>query len=72
MKICVYGGSFNPPHIGHISAAGAALRQLGPDKMLVIPDRAAPHKDMAENSPEPERRFELARLSFGEIGRAHV
>ena len=67
MKICVYGGSFNPPHIGHISAAGSALRQLGPDKMLVIPDRAAPHKDMAENSPEPERRFELARLSFGDF-----
>ncbi len=67
MKICVYGGSFNPPHVGHIAAARAALEQLSPDKMLVIPERAAPHKDMPEDSPEPEQRFELTRLSFGDI-----
>ena len=64
MKICVYGGSFNPPHIGHITAAKAALEQIKPEKMLVIPDRAAPHKDMAVDSPSPEERFELTRLSF--------
>lgn len=67
MKVCVYGGSFNPPHIGHIAAAKAALGQLHPDKMLVVPDRAAPHKDMAEDTPAPERRLELAKLSFGDI-----
>lgn len=66
MKICVYGGSFNPPHIGHLAAAKAAIRQIGPDKMLVIPDRAAPHKDMAADSPTPEQRFELTRLTFSD------
>ncbi|MCM1148912.1 MAG: nicotinate (nicotinamide) nucleotide adenylyltransferase [Butyricicoccus sp.] len=67
MKICVYGGSFNPPHIGHLAAAKAAMEQLAPEKMLVIPDRAAPHKDMAEGSPAPEQRLELARLTFAEV-----
>jgi len=66
MKICVYGGSFNPPHRGHIAAAKAALRQIKPEKMLIIPDRAAPHKDMAGDSPTPEQRFELTRLSFSD------
>lgn len=64
MKICVYGGSFNPPHIGHIAAAKAALEQIKPERMLVIPDRAAPHKNMAGDSPSPELRFELTKLSF--------
>ena len=67
MKIVLYGGSFNPPHIGHIAAAKAAKRQLKPDKLLIIPDCAAPHKDMPEASPTPEQRLELCRLSFGEI-----
>ncbi len=67
MKICVYGGSFNPPHIGHLAAARAAMESLAPEKMLVIPDRAAPHKDMAEGSPAPELRLELARLTFADI-----
>lgn len=72
MRICIYGGSFNPPHIGHINAAKAAYRQLKPDKMLIIPDYAAPHKEMAAGSPSPEQRLELARLSFSEIEGAQV
>lgn len=67
MKICVYGGSFNPPHIGHIAAARAALERIRPDKMLVIPDRAAPHKEMAGDSPTPEERLELTGLSFEDM-----
>lgn len=67
MRICVYGGSFNPPHIGHMAAAKAAMERLATEKMLVIPDRAAPHKDMAEGSPAPELRLELARLTFGDL-----
>ena len=67
MKIVLYGGSFNPPHIGHIAAAKAAKRQLKPDKLLIIPDCAAPHKDMPEASPTPEQRLALCRLSFDGI-----
>jgi nicotinate-nucleotide adenylyltransferase len=72
MRIAVYGGSFNPPHVGHILAAKAAYEQLKPDKMLIIPDYEAPHKDMAPGSPSPEQRLELCRLSFAELKGAEI
>ncbi len=43
-KIGIYGGSFNPPHAGHISAAKQALDALKLDRLLLIPVSAAPHK----------------------------
>ena len=36
-RIGVYGGSFNPPHLGHIFAARKAQQLLGLDKVLLIP-----------------------------------
>ena len=67
MKIAIYGGSFNPPHIGHAAAARSVYEQLKPEKFLVIPTNVSPHKAMAENSPEPYERLEMARLAFGDI-----
>ena len=55
MTIAVFGGSFNPPHKGHLAAALAASRQLKPDEFLVIPDFQPPHKQLAEGSPEQLR-----------------
>ena len=43
-RIGIYGGTFNPPHIGHIRAAMDAVRGLELTKLYVIPDRIAPHK----------------------------
>jgi nicotinate-nucleotide adenylyltransferase len=67
MKIAIYGGSFNPPHIGHVAAARSVYEQLKPDKFLVIPTNVSPHKTMEENSPEPYERLEMASLAFGDI-----
>ena len=72
MNITVYGGSFDPPHLGHVAAAEAAWEQLRPDKLLIIPDCQAPHKRMAEDSASPEQRLELCRLAFGAIPGAEV
>lgn len=43
-RIGIYGGTFNPPHLGHIQAAKFALDALKLDRLLIIPDRVAPHK----------------------------
>ena len=41
MKIGIYGGTYNPPHTGHMQAAAEAVRLLKLDKLLLIPDRIA-------------------------------
>ena len=67
MKTAIYGGSFNPPHLGHVKAAAAVREKLEPDRFLIIPTTIPPHKDMAEDSPSPEQSMELCRLAFRDI-----
>ena len=64
MKLAVYGGSFNPPHLGHLEAARSVLRELSPDKLLIIPDNIPPHKELFPGSPTAEERMALCALNF--------
>lgn len=72
MRIAIFGGSFNPPHRGHVEAAVFAAEALAPDKLLVIPANLPPHKELAEGSPEAAERLRLARLAFGGLPRVEV
>ena len=72
MKIGIFGGTFNPPHLGHVRAAQASVRELGLDRLLVIPDAQPPHKELAEGSPEGEERLKLCRIAFGGIKKCRV
>ena len=63
-KIGIYGGTFNPPHLGHIQAAKSAVETLGLDRLLVIPDRIAPHKELPEGSALPEQRLQMLQLAL--------
>ena len=72
MRIALYGGSFNPPHLGHAEAAYTVYEELKPDKLLIIPDNIPPHKEMEEGCPSAEERLELCRLAFAEIPGAEV
>ena len=69
MNIGIYGGTFDPPHWGHITAARAAMEQLGLDKLVLIPDRVPPHKALPEGSASPEQRLEMAALAAAELGK---
>ena len=62
-RIGIFGGTFNPPHIGHIQAAQQAITALGLSRLLLIPDRIAPHKQLPENSPTPEQRLDMLRIA---------
>ena len=68
MKIGVYGGAFNPPHLGHITAARAVFGLLKLDKLLVIPTGRPPHKTLPPGSPGPEQRLEMTRLAMEQAG----
>ena len=50
VKIGIYGGTYNPPHTGHMQAALEAVRLLKLDKLLLIPDRIAPHKEIQKRA----------------------
>ena len=71
-RIGIYGGTFNPPHVGHIQAAKQAVEALGLSKLIVIPDRIAPHKQIPDGSPTPEQRLEMLRLATADCDRIEV
>ena len=62
MKIGIYGGTFDPPHLGHMEAARAAIAVLGLDKLIFIPAKQPPHKVLSAESAAPEQRLEMTRL----------
>lgn len=68
MRIGIYGGTFNPPHLGHITAARAVFELLKLDKLLLIPDSLPPHKSLPSGSPTAEQRMELTRLAGEQTG----
>ena len=68
MKIGVYGGTFNPPHLGHVTAARAVFELLKLDLLLLVPDGQPPHKMLPPGSPSPEQRLEMTRLAGEQLG----
>lgn len=69
MKIGVYGGTFNPVHNGHITAARAAVKALGLDKLLLLPANVPPHKQLPLGSASAQQRLEMAELAAGVVGK---
>ena len=61
--IGIFGGSFNPPHIGHIRAAQSAAQMLGLTKVLLVPACQVPHKEPSAGDPAPHQRLEMVRLA---------
>ena len=72
MKRGFLGGTFNPPHLGHICAARAAMEQLGLDVLYLIPTGEPPHKDLPEDTASSEQRLDMTRLAAEEIPNARV
>ena len=58
----ILGGTFNPPHIGHVACAQAALAGLGLDRVLLMPVAQPPHKEAGED-PGVEHRLAMCRLA---------
>ena len=62
MKTGVMGGTFNPPHNGHILAAEHVRQALGLDRVLFIPTNLPPHKRLPDGPATTEQRCDMVRL----------
>lgn len=70
-RVGIFGGTFNPPHIGHVEAAKAFLEKAALDSLIIMPAFIPPHKDY--NSPVScEERLEMCKIAFSGIEKAYV
>lgn len=65
-RIGIFGGSFNPPHIGHMDAALWAVEALGLSKMLLIPCNVSPGKPESPDKAENHQRMEMLRRAVAD------
>ena len=70
-RIGIYGGTYSPPHIGHLRAAEYAIEALKLDRLLLIPTGVSPHKQMSAGATS-EDRLQMLRLSAAGIDKAEV
>ena len=66
MKILLYGGTFDPPHWGHINNLRAAMQAVQPDKVIVMPAGIPPHK--AASATPGSLRLQMCRC-FLQLGK---
>ena len=66
MKIGIYGGSFDPVHVGHVNAAKNFMEELSLDKIIVIPAYQPPHKKGLAMTPS-EHRLNMCNIAFGKL-----
>ncbi|MBQ2932886.1 MAG: nicotinate-nucleotide adenylyltransferase [Clostridia bacterium] len=64
-RLGIFGGTFNPPHKGHIYIALEAIKGAALDKMLFVPCGNPPHKSV-EGNVSPVQRFEMTRLAIAD------
>jgi len=68
LKIGIYGGTFNPIHLGHMEAARAAVKELRLEKLYLIPAGLPPHKALGSDAPPTGKRLEMTALAAEELG----
>ncbi|HRZ86650.1 MAG TPA: nicotinate-nucleotide adenylyltransferase [bacterium] len=83
MKVCIFGGTFNPIHTGHLIMAQAALDAYGLDKVVFVPCYLPPHKGAGGVTPAADRlamvkaavagnkRFGISDIEIARGGRSY-
>ncbi len=71
MRIGIFGGTFNPIHLGHVRLAEHYIKELQLDKLLIIPTKVPPHK-LARNLASSKDRMEMCRLALSHCPQVEV
>ena len=71
MRVGLLGGTFNPPHIGHLVCASCALDALGLDRVELVPVHTPPHKE-PDADPGVEHRVAMCRAAVADDRRLAV
>ena len=66
MKVAVFGGTFNPLHVGHAMLADTIVKELGYDKVLFVPTFVPPHKDASKIVDAKHRMAMISRFCESE------
>ena len=61
MRLGIFGGTFDPPHVGHLLAASDAIEALSLDRLVLVPAARQPLKTGVDVTP-PAHRLEMTRL----------
>lgn len=72
MSTAIFGGSFNPVHLGHVKLACAVKKAVNAERLIVVPTYISPFKQNAHNVASGQHRLEMCRLAFGDVGGAEI
>lgn len=61
MGVVLYGGAFDPPHLGHVAVADAARKRFGVERLVVLVNEHPGHREVHASA---EDRLALARAAF--------
>jgi nicotinate-nucleotide adenylyltransferase len=70
MRLGLFGGAFDPPHVAHVALARAAVEQLALDELRICPTGGAYHRPTAPT--DAAHRLAMAREAFADVPRAIV
>lgn len=62
-RVCIFGGTFNPPHIGHLIMANEVFHAMDIDEIRFMPNAIPPHKKVSELC-SVEQRLEMVHLAI--------
>lgn len=72
MKLCLFGGSFDPVHSGHLTIAEAAVKHCGLDKLIFLPAAESPFKQGKKHLFSDAQRLELLQIATHSLSWAEV
>ena len=71
-RIGIFGGTFNPPHVGHVHVANFAVKELCLDRLLIMPSNTPPHKALPADSPSAAMRMEMLQMIFADVDKIEI